>query len=569
MSFFDCFNVWPTSKTKDALIKMESSTVSSLVHMIQTYGETSTLKTCIEKINKKSIEQYKGENGMDVLHYAIIANNMEAVSLLFHKGIFKPPHESSSFPYIHLAARLGHKMILNMLLQERPLDNVPAVFNYKSAGDRYKDSKVADDKESGDFKQTALDLAGKSGHIGCVKTILDHCHGKFVQGKKFKGNEAYIEMACQLDSPFALCSLLSDHPSDEEIKSAVGAALKNARPECLDVLLRLRTDLSTLFEGMNLFHVLYSYTLSFDKKWYERLLAVTTILIKHGHNVGASIPFRTYPLYSLLSHSACHDFDNSSNYIIACSLLLHNAGADPNFDELQFEKDFEDMRIRSAFGRCAFSSGLHCLFQTVEQYATQMQDNRYLKVYMSKCAAVLLKHGCNPNYVGEIDSSTNQSGNSLHALCRTVVFTGVDEKLIKLLLQNGADSSVKVGSDFPVTMLTGKLLELDNEDQCLLRSSDVEHLKVMINAMTQGAIRESLTIMDQGVKEMKTSLTPKDKRMEIYNKVHMYCSELVSDVWNLKRICMQRILSLCDRKVPSILKLPLPMALKMSIVEYQ
>lgn len=100
--------------------------MSSLVHMIQTYGETSALKTCIEKISKKSIEQYKGENGMDVLHYAIIANNMEAVSLLFHKGIFKPPHESSSFPYLHLAARLGHKMILNMLLQERPLDTKTA-----------------------------------------------------------------------------------------------------------------------------------------------------------------------------------------------------------------------------------------------------------------------------------------------------------------------------------------------------------------------------------------------------------------------------------------------------------
>lgn len=224
--------------------------LSTLVHMIQTYSETSALKACIEKANKTSIEQYVGENGMDVLHYAIIANNMEAVSLLFHKGIFKPPHETSSFPYMHLAARLGHKMILNMLLQERPLDNVAAVFNYKSTGDRYRDK--GDERGLGEIKQTPLDLAGKNGHIGCVKTILDHCHGKFVQGKKFKGNEAYIEMACQLDSPYALCSLLSDHPTEEEIKSAVGAALKNARPECLDVLLQLRTDLSTLFEGMNL-----------------------------------------------------------------------------------------------------------------------------------------------------------------------------------------------------------------------------------------------------------------------------------------------------------------------------
>ena len=548
-------------------IKMESKMLSTLVHMIQTYSETSALKACIEKANKTSIEQYVGENGMDVLHYAIIANNMEAVSLLFHKGIFKPPHETSSFPYMHLAARLGHKMILNMLLQERPLDNVAAVFNYKSTGDRYRDK--GDERGSGEIKQTPLDLAGKNGHIGCVKTILDHCHGKFVQGKKFKGNEAYIEMACQLDSPYALCSLLSDHPTEEEIKSAVGAALKNARPECLDVLLQLRTDLSTLFEGMNLFHVLYSYTLSFDKKWYERLLAVTTILIKHGHNVGASIPFRTYPLYSLLSHSACHDFDNSSNYIIACSLLLHNAGADPNFDEVQFEKDFEDMRIRSAFGRCAFSSGLHCLFQTVEQYANQMQGNRYLKIYMSKCAAVLLKHGCNPNHVGEIDSSSQQLGNSLHALCRTAVFTGVDDKLIKLLLQNGADPSVKAGDEFPVTVLTKTLLELENENQCLLRTSDVDHVKVLINAMTQPVILESLAKMEQMEKEMKTFPPPKSKQAEMYSQVKKYCSGLVSGVWNLKRICMQKTFSLCDRKVPKVLKLPLPMALKMDIVDFQ
>lgn len=544
---------------------MESSTVSSLVHMIQTYAETTVLRACIEKVSKKTIEQFKGENGMDVLHYAIIANNMEAASILFHKGLFKPPHESSSFPYMHLAARLGHRMILNMLLQERPLDNVPAVFNYKSTGDRYK----TEDRECCDVTQTPLDLAGKSGHVGCVKAILDHFHGKFVQGKRFKGNEAYIEMACQLDSPYALCSLLSDHPSDEEIKSAVGAALKNARPECLDVLLQLRTDLSTLFEGMNLFHVLYSYTLSFDKKWYERLLAVTTILIKHGHNIKASIPFRTYPLYSLLSHSACHDFDNSSNYIIACCLLLLNAGADPNFDELQFEKDFEDMRIRSAFGRSAFSSGLHCLFQTVELYAIQMQGYRYLKVYMSKCAAILLKHRGNPNHIGEIDGSKNQSGNSLHALCRTIALTGVDNKLIKLLLQNGADPSLKIDNQYPITVMTGKLLELESDDQCQLRSSDMEHIRMLVNAMSPTAIQESLKIMDQTEKEIETLPSKQDKRTEAYNKVKKYCTELITNVWDLKKICVQRMFNICDRNVPNVLKLPLPMTVKMSIVDFQ
>ncbi|KAK3097290.1 hypothetical protein FSP39_008394 [Pinctada imbricata] len=253
--------------------KQEKDTWTSFVQLVQTYAETSVLKTNVEKVPKDVIENTYDDRGMDLLHYAIIANNTEAVSLLFHKGFFKPPHEFHSFPYVHLAARLGHKTILGLLLQERPNDNQPEAFSYKTKSDQARTNFDDHDRE----KKTPLDLAGKHGHLKCVNTILDHYQSQSFRSGKFKGNEDYIEMTCKLDSPHALRLLLSQSPTEEEIKKAVGAALKNARPECLDVLLRLKTNLSSLFEGMNLYHVLYSYSLSFDKKWYERLLAVTTV----------------------------------------------------------------------------------------------------------------------------------------------------------------------------------------------------------------------------------------------------------------------------------------------------
>lgn len=88
-----------------------------------------------------------------------------------------------------------------------------------------------------------------------------------------------------------------------------------------------------LFEGMNLFYVLYFYILFFDKKWYEWLFVVMIILIKYGYNVGVLIFFCIYFLYSFFFYLVCYDFDNFLNYIIVCFLLLYNVGVDFNFDE--------------------------------------------------------------------------------------------------------------------------------------------------------------------------------------------------------------------------------------------
>ena len=536
---------------------------TSILHLVQTYAETSVLKASIERIPKSVIETTEDEKGMDLLHYAIIANNTEAVSLLFMKGIFKPPHQYKSFPYTHLAARLGHKTILGLLLQERPNDNQPEVFTYKSKSDQARGT--SDDDRS---KKTPLDLAGKSGHLGCVKIILDHYHGHRFKTGRFKGNEAYIEMACQLDSPHALRLLLSQNPTEEEIKSAVGAALKCARPECLDVLLRLKTNLSSLFEGMNLFHVLFSYSLSFDKKWYERLLAVTTVLIKHGHNVGACIPFRTYPLYSLLSHSSCHDFENTAPYLIACMLLLLNAGADPNFDEAKLEEDMDELRIKSAFGRSGFSSAFHCLFISVDQYAKQMTENRYLKKYMSKCTETLLKHHADPNIVGIISEDPEVRGNSLHGYLKLLPRTGIEEKMVLALLRHGADPDVHVDGHYPITTLIDSLTVDLGETTCMLKQSDLDPIFEILNMMSHSSVVNASAIVTS-IEKDRSDIQMGKRQREVFGALKSAITELASGVWSLRKLTSQQIVRCCGRQMDRVLKLPLPMPLKTKLLGLQ
>ena len=333
----------------------------SFIKLVQTFADTKILKSEIEKLSKVDTESYHDYNGFDVLHHAIISNNIEAVMILFLKGYLLPPHEYPSLSYVHLEAKRGHMSILGLLLQDRPHDNITTMFKYQSASQKqYTKLNQADDEQA---KVTPLNIAGRSGHIECVKLILDHCEGLYHGRGRFSGKDAHINMACQLDSPFALRFLLSQYATDDELKSAVGAALKLAKPECLDILLRLCPDLSSLFGGMNLCHVLYSYCLSFDTKWVEALPSVTAVLIRNEHSIMSYFPFITYPLYSLIClFVKCYDMPDKLPYIIACLVVLLNAGASPTFDEIEFEMVHEREDNQTAFGRVAYSTSSHCLF---------------------------------------------------------------------------------------------------------------------------------------------------------------------------------------------------------------
>lgn len=541
--------------------------VQSFIELVQTFADTKILKSEIEKLSKVDTESYHDDNGFDVLHHAIISNNIEAVTILFLKGYFLPPHEYHSLSYVHLAAKLGHRSILGLLLQDRPHDNVAAVFKYQSVSQQqYTKLNKAEQAEV-----TPLDIAGRSGHIGCVKLILDHCLGLYHGRGRFSGKDAHINMACQLDSSFALRLLLSQSATDDELISAVGSALKLAKPECLDILLRRCPDLSSLFGGMNLYHVLYSYSLSFDKKWVEALPSVTAVLIRNGHSVMSSVPFRTYPLYSLICLLVkCYDMPDTMPYIMACLVVLLNAGASPNFDEIEFETH-EREDIQTAFGRLAYSTALHCLFGNICCLKPHMDSLRSqadsdatkeVKDMLQQCTELLVKHGANLQQIGRVKEDGSLMGTAFHAFFDMSLLIGLEVNTFSLLLKYGADPDIECNGQYPLSIIIQECLYFCNPTMTMaLTEEDISIIFGLLDIMSYEAITQ---IMDTTTTyENIDSRTQRELKSSLLEKMRDALSR-----WTLKKRCQYSILKSCQRKMDRVVKLPLPMSLKSEILGF-
>ena len=317
------------------------SHLSTLLDDIKLHVDNQMFKRHLEKCSRRKLESWKDENDLDLLHHAILENNFVVVGNLFALGFFKPPHEVvTSWLYVHMAAVLGERTIISMLLQERPYDNKKTVLDWdlfhKVIAPKIDISKVttsivpAEDKEK-KFAFLPLDLAARYGHVQSVKTILDFHIFRSQQSQQAASSRrssqsvaktGHMNMACVLDSPFALRLLLTDSPDADEAKNALDISLKMAKPECVDALIRFGVNAKELFGGMNLFHVLFAYSKSFEESWFESFVTVTSVLLRHRHDVNACRPSRTYPLYSLLRCVRIANMEKTAPFVFTALLLL-------------------------------------------------------------------------------------------------------------------------------------------------------------------------------------------------------------------------------------------------------
>ena len=529
---------------------------NTLYIKVNTNDDISKIKQSLEKCDRNSLQSWTDDSGYNILHHSILSNNIEAVGIIFALGLFKPPHEPGSHPYIHLASNLGNQTVVSMILQERPRDNKVARFKWVSA------PKVGPNAGAVISTVAPLDVAGDSGHIGCVKTILNFCSG---------GNMVVSEVdnhlcrACKNNSPSALRLLLTQKPSEEDVKAAVGCAHKLANAECLDALLKCNPPVTKLFRGMNLYHVLFSYSLSFKKEWYESLLTVTTVLLKYRQNPMCPIPFCTYPLYSLLSHTPASDFGKSFPYMIACLILLLNAGVDPNFNEIEVEEQNRSHNIQSAFGRSAFASSFHCLFEAAETYTKQFEDETMnIKRYLTKCVETLIKHGADPNINGPVGNG-GLSGNALHAFMNIILLVGIDNKTVtifKTFIYTGADVNGCPTELFPVNVLCNNVLTNVKPFEVVKKRVEpefTEQFKDIVQCLLDRMTHISV------IKASKVEYDGKpihDNQRKLFKFLKDEVNKRANTVWSMKQMCKTEVLHSCYGKTSSIMKLPIPTALK-------
>ena len=313
------------------------SSISTLLDDIKLHINTEIFKKHLQKCPRQKLQSWKDANDFDLLHHAILENNFVAVGTLFALGFFKPPHEVvTSWTYVHLAAVLGERTVISMLLQERPYDNKKVVLDWevfnkiiapKLDVTRVTVSIIPTEEKEKKFAFLPLDLAARYGHVQSVRTILDFHIFRLQQSQGTSRRSSivkmgHLNMACMLDCPFAVRLLLTTNPDDEDAKNALDIALKMAKPECVDALLRFGVNTKRLFGGMNLFHVLFAYSKSFEESWFESFVTVTSILVRHHHDVNACRPSRTYPLYSLLRCTRMSNLEKSAPFVIAALLVL-------------------------------------------------------------------------------------------------------------------------------------------------------------------------------------------------------------------------------------------------------
>lgn len=530
-----------------------------LYKKICTTEDVIILRQSLEKCKKTDILQWTDENDYDILHHAILASNVEALGMIFALGYFKAPHEPMRHSYIHLAANFGNRSITAMLLQERPQDYSTQKTKFKWVIAPTVTPFISKD---GTSLVAPLDVAAECGHVGCVRTILDVSS---VRNKLQVDTYNYLSAACASNSPSALRLLLKQNPQSDEVKTAVGAALKLANAECLDVLLRCSPNLKTLFSGMNLYHVLYSYSMSFKKEWYESLLTVTSVLLKHAQNPVSSVPFRTYPLYSLISHVPASEFGQSSTYMTACMVVLLNAHVDPNFNEVEFEEQHESLNIQTAFGRSAFSSSLHCLYGNVRNLLRRFEDDATnIRRYVTKSTETLLRHGAELNIVGPIED-TDIAGNALHAFIKVIVPLGFDERSMttfRLLMQNGSNPNHACNGTYPINTFANEILLHSDAFEKLPpfdEASTMEFVREIVGTltanMTQTALSESV------IKEFDGKPTNAIQR-RIFRLCRDELTKNAGHVLSLKQQCRLVLLHACRWRSVAVLELPLPVALK-------
>ncbi|CAL1536182.1 unnamed protein product [Lymnaea stagnalis] len=490
---------------------MESikSDILTFIRLAKKGEQSRKLRGLIEHVSPKDVTSWRDEDGLDVMHHVILGDNAEVVTFMLQRGFFVRPHIPEVAPYCHLAALLGERTLLQVLLQYRPDDyfpslvplRLPAYVVHELNGNQHQPNGVippsvlrensssnssASSSSSSSFMTSTkhyqtepiasllenlkrhpntatspLDIAARAGHLECVRVILNQCVLKRHADDTLV-DKSDVLLACLADHPLSLTMLVeSQAPTRQEWEHAVEDCLHHARAECLDVLLHLGRETKHMFKSMNFYHVLFTYTSIQGVSSYPRLAQTTEVLVKHKHSVRAHVPCRTYPMYSLLTHAFCfHDYSNTQYYVKALRILLKH-GADPCFDEVKFEKRHPKHAAAKIIGRSAYSSALHCLLETVENYSQYLESPALAVKFVEDCASVLMGGKADMNHVGHIGNSDKKTiqGTVLHQLAKSSVALGVNPAMVRCVLRHGADPSVKVDGKYAINVYFDQLFQ--------------------------------------------------------------------------------------------------------------
>lgn len=584
----------------------------SVLEAIQLHFDTPDLKKRVLKCHSNSITQWKDIHGLDLLHHCILENNLPAFIFLLNQGLFKPPHEPDTWPYLHLVSCLGLRTFISTIIQEIEYDNDAAFLDW----DIYlKIIKVKISNCTPDLRDservkshTPIDIAALFGHKYCVHLLLDFWQVHSTTRRSMRSftkssNPSYLKLACKVQSPNAVRLLLTEN---EDKKEALECAIKIGMPECVDVVLREGGFgcMKDVFQGMNLFHVVLSYRSFLTSEQYEDMVEIVSILVRHNQDVNAFKPSRTFPLYSLLSHvSVGCSIEKSSSYLIDTLLVLMNAGANPNFDEIFLEEKLQDKEQCHAFGRRPYASALNCLLYTLPRIKVQCDnasETELVDQYACRCIEILLRHGANlslyakykeKSFYDDYYEHTYHEGTSLHVLISSRVRAFLSYPVLQHILSYGIDADTKgKWTCFITTNCIEYALNIlpfliyinsfknpvDNPGLFTFTENDLKVFKHIMNFMSQRSLVLAYKEFENISKELKSSeKLVTDSQVDTANLDRKILSKISDEYikqtrfpWKLQRFCANVIWRACRMHMDNIHQLSIPEGLRRIILNF-
>ncbi|RUS73196.1 hypothetical protein EGW08_019042 [Elysia chlorotica] len=605
------------------LTHIHSKNFGLLLEAISLHFDSTDLKARLNKCDVNYILSWKDKCKFDLIHHCILENNIVALLLLLSRGLFKPPHEPTTWPYLHLVACLGHRSLISTVVQELKYQNEPVLPDWRAYFTQVQNKittlvpTIGEEEKS--KKMTPVDLAALFSHADCVRLLLDFWQVRTKdQGRRRSStrqddiSSPYLSLACKANSPLALRVLLREDPDKKE---ALECALRMTAPECVDIVLRYGglEDSGKVFQGMNLFHVLYTYSNCMTLTQYEAMVEITSILLRHGQDVNALRPSRTFPLYSLLSHrGAGCSMKQRSPFLLASLLLLLKAGADPNVDEILIEGKLRDAEHNTAFGRGPYSSAAHCLinnFHLLKSNAFEdplVTDN--VDDYCYKCIELLLRHGADLGYLGNfkpyLDSSVflpryYHSGTVLHSLLSSRSVSFINYPILRLILLHGADAD-SIGSwclpAIPLKVIYAinilpfslwsnvffgnKPTPRGSQDEPSLSKTDLKNFLFVLKFMSQPTL---VLAYSEFISNLTTLKMYAETNIEsdavwllkeishenpVVEKMLQEYEAATREPWSLQRCCSHRVWVSCRHHMGNIYSLDIPGPLRKVILSF-
>ncbi|KAL8596743.1 hypothetical protein ACOMHN_046360 [Nucella lapillus] len=424
---------------------------------------------------------------------------------------------------------------------------------------------------------TPLDVAARSKHVGCVMALLDMF---ILRAHPDIGCKGYLTLSALANNVPSLKLMMepyasgtNDHNVREDYRSAVQVCVHNIYAECLELLLNNElVDSRTIFKMINYFHVMYSQPLNTHLRIVSlaRFPMMTEHLISRGHEVNVKIPPRTYPLYSLIDNAfTCMDY-SCAEYIITTMKILMERGADPNFDEVEYERQLSpSVGSRHYGGRSAYSSALHCVIQSLERnhdcYASKAPAIRFVE----DCMPTLTAYGANIEKMGCIDVDNPQMrGDVLWQFARSSVGLGLDRGLLHCLTRFGSQPQRRIDGQFALNVYLDTFCGLMKKDPANAQSILIKRerdlglmITHMCSFMAPWHIKAVWDIFNYRHKKCTTDVHELFKRM--VNEALEAQSQLIH---KLRHMCAWQVWKLCSRKAYNVRRLPVSKELKTHVL---